>query len=104
MNLDFGLAEMFYADWYKTDVSPHLTKEQKVAMLKKLSDFSLENPMLYIENIPLNKFPELKPYAHTKAFSGTQLYVVMSEVFNEISKTKIATLYPHFPCRNQKVK
>lgn len=97
-----AIAEMFYASWYKQEVSPNLSKEQKQALLKKLSDLSLERAFWVEDSISKDEFPELKPFSHTSAFSGTQLYVVMSEVFNEVSPVKIETPYPHLPERKEK--
>lgn len=76
---------MFYAKWYKKDVSPHLSMEQKKKLLKKISDISLERP-LHIVGVEFSKkeFPELAPYMHTKTLSGLQLYAVMTELFNEV--------------------
>lgn len=91
------MACMWYAEWYKKDISPHLTLEQKENLLKLLSEISLRGALWLVEDVPLNQFPELKPFAHTQTFSGLQLYVVLSELFNEVSKTKIPTPYPHLP-------
>jgi hypothetical protein len=91
------LAEMFYAMWYKEKVSPNLTEEVKKKLMMKLSDLSLEQPIWLIESIPLDDYPELKPFASTQDFSGKQLYVVFSEIFNEVSETKVPTPWPHFP-------
>jgi hypothetical protein len=90
---------MMYASWYKKDVSPNLSKEQKKRLLKKLSDYSLERGGIGSvgAKIPLSEFPELKPFAHTSEFSGLQLYVVMTELFNEVSGHKIKPTYPNSP-------
>jgi hypothetical protein len=92
---------MFYASWYKTDVAPNLTKEQKEKLLKKISDISLEKP-IYDVGVKFDKkeFPELAPYSHTEKISGLQLYAVMTELFAElhpeISK-KIGKPYAELP-------
>jgi len=93
---------MFYAEWYKKDVSPNLTFEQKKKLLMKLSELSLSTPIFQLEKIPLEDFPELKSFAHTETFSGLQMYVVMSEVFNEVSRTKIEPPYPRLPSEVKK--
>jgi hypothetical protein len=90
---------MFYADWYKKDVSPNLTLEQKTKLLKKISDISLEKP-IFEPNLYFDKkeFPELAPFAHTEKISGLQLYAVMTEIFHEIHKPKnFPRPYPTFP-------
>jgi hypothetical protein len=86
---------MMYASWYKEEVSPKLTKKQKEKLLRKISDISLEKP-IHTVGIEFDKkdFPELAPYSHTEKISGLQLYAVMTEIFNEISKTKIERPYP----------
>ncbi len=96
-----GIPMMFYADWYKKDVSPHLSKEQKKKLLMKLSDFSLERPITE-PNIEYDKeeFPELAPFMHTEKISGLQLYAVMTELFNELQPKmgkKIGKPYPELP-------
>ena len=96
-----AIPTMFYADWYKTDVSPHLTKDQKEKLLKKLSDFSLERPITGV-NIEFDKeeFPELAPFMHTEKLSGLQLYAVMTELFNELhpeAAKSIGKTYPELP-------
>lgn len=88
---------MWYASWYKKDVSSNLNFEQKKNVAKRISDLSLRQPLFAMGDIPLDDFPELKPFAHTKNFTGTQLYAVLSEIIIEISKTKIPTPYPHLP-------
>jgi len=92
---------MFYADWFKKEVSPHLTKEQKQKLLMKISDISLEKP-IFEAGIKFKKseFPELAPYAHTEEISGLQLYAVMTELFAELhpeSAKAIGKPYPSLP-------
>lgn len=90
------IPKIFYAEWYRRDVSPNLSNEEKMALMHKLSELSLRKPFWLDRVISLDDFPELKPFSHTKDFSGIQLYVVFCELFNEMSKTKISTPYPHF--------
>lgn len=98
MMQDF-MAAMFYDGWFREDVSPNLTMEQKEALLKKLSDLSLERAFWLDTDIPLNDFPELKPYAHTENFSGTQLYAVMTAVFNELHPDTVPKPYLELPIK-----
>ncbi len=93
-----GIPMMFYAQWYKKDVSPNLSHAAKVKLLKKISDISLERP-IHMPDVNFDKkdFPELAPFAHTKKISGLQLYAVMTELFNEINPKmgkKIGKPYP----------
>jgi len=92
---------MFYASWYKTDVAPNLTKEQKEKLLKKISDVSLQRP-IFEAGVEFGKkeFPELAPYTHTEKISGLQLYAVMTELFGELHpemSKKIGKPYAELP-------
>lgn len=92
---------MFFADWYRKDVSPNLTKEQKEKLLMKISDWSLEHnitvPSIKVEK---DKFPELAPFMHTEKLTGLQLYAVMTELFAELHpemSKKIGKPYAELP-------
>jgi hypothetical protein len=99
---DLGMAEMFYALWYEKDVSPNLTRKQKEELLQKLSKLSLEDPIFLQGKFDKEKFPELKPYAHTNTLSGKQLYVLMNEIFNELYPgVERPVSYPHFPSKGK---
>ena len=76
---------MFYRLWYKNDVEPNLSKEQKIKILKKISDISLKIP-IYEPNIKieLSEIPELSNYTKLNKYTGLQLYSVMIEICNEI--------------------
>jgi hypothetical protein len=79
------LPMMFFASWYKSDVSPNLTKPQKEVLLKKISEASLRRPIFLAgQEFSKKEFPELAPYAHTKTISGLQLYAVMNELVEEL--------------------
>ncbi len=94
---------MFYASWYKENVSPNLTFEQKKKLLKKISDISLERP-IFMAGIDFNKkeFPELKPFAHTEKISGLQLYAVMTEIFEELNPKQAKTIGKPYPTFQKK--
>lgn len=74
-----------YEDWYKKDVSPNLTIQQKKKLVKKISDISLEKP-IYEAGLQFEKseFPELAQYSHTAQFSGMQLYAIMAVIMQEL--------------------
>lgn len=83
-----GLAEYMclnsYETWYKEDVSPNLSEEEKTKLAKKISELSLREPIfLPGQNYPHDMFPELVPFSHTSDFSGMQLYAVFTEVMKE---------------------
>ena len=99
------ISMMFFAEWYKKDVAPKLTKEQKEKLLKKISELSLRIP-IFEAGVEVDKkdFPELAPYAHTDKISGLQLYAVMTELFEEIHPKMIPKPYPEFPTAKKKLK
>lgn len=85
-----GMSEFFYRQWYEENVKHNLTEPEREKLLKKLSDYSLYNPFgVPGVEIPLKEFPELAKFANTKTFSGIQLYVVMTQIFEEFHKDKI---------------
>jgi hypothetical protein len=91
-----GIPMMFYASWYRDDVAPKLTKEQKKKLLKKISDISLEKP-IFTTGMEFDKkeFPELAPYMHTEKLTGLQLYAVMTEIFEELYKGRVKIPKPY---------
>lgn len=98
MSKSIGL--MFYSMWYKDRVRDKLTQEQKEAVLKRISDLSLETP-IHVPGIEIDpdKFPELKPHMSPglKKLTGMQLYAVMTEIFSELHpqmSEKIGKPYP----------
>lgn len=97
----FSLDLTFYAEWYHKHVSPNLSREQKEALIHKISDLSLENP-IHIPALEFNKeqFPELAPFMHTEKLSGRQLYAVFCELFEELRPEQAKILgkpYMTFP-------
>lgn len=79
------MAQTAYADWYKKDVAPKLTKEQKDAVMRRVSDLTLEEAIwLDRKTNFIEQFPELKPFSHSGSISGLQLVVVMQEIFKEM--------------------
>lgn len=99
------ISMMFFAEWYKKDVAPKLTKKQKEKLLKKISDISLQRP-IFMAGVEFDtkEFPELAPYAHTDKISGLQLYAVMTELFEEFHPKMIPKPYPEFPTAKKKLK
>lgn len=78
-------AQYWYAEWYKKDVSPHLTKEQKDAVMRRVSDMTLKEAIwLDHETNFIEQFPELKPYSHDGKITGLQLVTVMEAILNEL--------------------
>jgi len=80
------MAQAHYRLWYKKDVSPHLTKEQKEDMAKRISELTLSSAIwLDRDTNYIEQFPELKPYSNTGKISGLQLCKVMECVVAELS-------------------
>lgn len=103
-----GIPLMFYASWYKKDVKKHLTKQEKEKLLRKISDISLEKPIMTAGvEFEKKEFPELAPYAHTEKISGLQLLAVMTELFHELYPKQASVIgrgYPSFPMAKKKLK
>ena len=73
-----------YELWYKEEVSPNLSEEEKTKLAKKLSELSLREPIFLAgKTYPHDMFPELVPFSHTGEFSGMQLYAVFTEIMRE---------------------
>jgi len=90
---------MFYADWYNDDVRKHLTRKQKEAILKRISDISLQKDITSARGSEFSKgdFPELAPYMHTEKLSGLQLYAVMTELFHELHPKQAQMIGKPYP-------
>lgn len=87
------MAQTAYADWYKKDVAPNLTKEQKDAVMRRVSDLTLESAIwMDRETNHIEQFPELKPHSHSGTISGLQLCVVMQEIFKELMPEQAKTI------------
>jgi hypothetical protein len=101
MSMMLGMSMMFYAQWYKEDISPNLTIPQKQKLLKKISDLSLERDITSVGvDIDKKDFPELVPFMHTEKLSGMQLYAVMTELFHELHpKNPLKRPYPTLPSK-----
>lgn len=79
------MSKFCYKEWYKKDVKANLTREQKDAVLHRISDLTLESAIwLDRETNFIEQFPELKPYSHKPSISGLQLVAVMEEIFEEL--------------------
>jgi len=80
------MAQVHYRLWYKKDVSPHLTKEQKEDVAKRISELTLESAIwLDRDTNYIEQFPELEPFSNTKKISGLQLCKVMECIVAELS-------------------
>lgn len=85
MQVAAEMAKFWYTSWYEQDVKPHLTKEQKDAVMRRISDLTLESAIwLDRDTNYIEQFPELKPYSHKPDISGLQLVAVMEAIFKEL--------------------
>ncbi len=81
----YAMADYFYTEWYRSDVSPNMSKEQKTALAKKISELTLEAPIWQDRKTNyIDKFPELATYSHSGRISGMQLVSVMTEIVHEL--------------------
>lgn len=84
-NAMLEMTKFWYKEWYRKDVKPNISKEQKDAVLHRISDLTLEAPIWTDrETNFIEQFPELKPYSHKPDISGLQLVAVMEEIFEEL--------------------
>jgi hypothetical protein len=82
-----GMAKFFYLQHYNDVISKGLTKKQKVGLVKRISDLTLERPIWTEHEADYrDQFPELKPLVNTK-LSGLYLTTIFEGLFTD--------LYPH---------
>lgn len=86
------MAKFWYAEWYRKEVAPHLTKEQKETVIHRISDLTLESAIWLDRKNFIDQFPELKPYSNKPDISGLQLVAVMEAIFEELYG-KLPTLH-----------
>ena len=95
-NLASDMAQACYRSWYKKQVAPHLTKEQKETVAKHISELTLERVIWLDRDTDFtDQFPELKKYSNSGTISGLQLVSVMECIVTELSGKDF---------RNEKVK
>lgn len=80
-----SMALQQYEFWYKQKVSSNLTDDEKLTLVKKISELSLRQP-IFLPNLdfPLEDFPEIAPFTSLDKFTGMQLYVVFTEIMREL--------------------
>ena len=78
------MSMVFYKQWWE-DVNPNLNGKDKEEILKQISEISLRQPIT-VNGVEIEheKVPKLAQFSNTTNFSGLQLYVVMTEIFNEL--------------------
>jgi len=82
------MSMLFYKMWYKENVESNLNRNDKQEILKQISEISLKQPIT-INGVEIEheNVPKLAKFSNKKKFSGLQLYVVMTEIFNELYET-----------------
>ena len=95
-----GMAEGWYRLFWRECGTNGLTIQQKVKVLRKLTELSLRTPyflMAETDKLPNKKtltdtFPELVPqnlckkHIHLTTLSGLLLYVIHTEIFKELKQ------------------
>lgn len=106
------MSAYWYEQWYKNNVSPNLSRQDKMSLIRRISDLSLREPIfhggLYY---PKEDFPELAPYVSpgiskgkhpfTKKpgeLTGVQLYAVLMAASQEVGfPTTLGSTYGDKP-------
>jgi len=90
---NLSLTKGFFSLWYKEEVSPHLSREEKQRLAHKISRVTLQTPIWFEVDSKtkkpwnfIDKFPELKPFSSTGEISGIQLVAVLEGIVKEVSK------------------
>lgn len=95
-----GFSELFYRlFWKECGCKNNLTLDEKVSLVREVSDFSLRQPywqlsaedkvhgktlaQLFPKLVPANLCPE-KQHTHLTDLSGLLLYVIHTELFSEV--------------------
>ena len=84
-----NMAEFHYREHYKQHISKNLTKKQKEAIMKKISNMTLESAIWMDRDTDYKKdFPEIAPYVtESVPLSGLYLVAIMKEIFQELNPT-----------------
>ncbi len=76
-------AEAMYKLHYQEEISPNLTKDQKLALANKISELTLRSPIwLDRDTNHIDNFPELQPYVKVK-LTGLYLCAIFSCIIEE---------------------
>ena len=79
-----------YRQWYKESVSQHLSEDEKLAVVYRISELTLRNPIwLDKDKNYIDQFPELAPHSNTKHISGLQLCAVMEAIVDEMQSGQL---------------
>lgn len=77
--------KLSYKEWYTKEVRAKLTMEQKLGVMKRVSELRRKNLVcMDQERNYIDEFPELKPYSKTGKISGLQLCAIMEAIFEEL--------------------
>lgn len=95
----FAMSSYWYEQWYRQKVAPNLSRKQKMELVKKISDFSLREPIFHSGlHYPKKDWPILAPYSSTDEITGIQLYAVLMAASRELGfPTTLGSTYNEKP-------
>ena len=77
--------KLSYKEWYKKEMSTKLTMEQKLSMMKRVTELRRKNLVCTDQGRNyIDQFPELKPYSKKGRITGLQLCAIMEAIFEEL--------------------
>ena len=87
----FAMSSYWYEQWYKNNVSPNLSRKQKMDLIKKINKLALREPIfhggLYY---PKEDFPELAPYVSPGISKGKHPF---TEKEGELTGVQLYAVY-----------
>ena len=82
----FNIAEFWYLEHYRKEISSHLSDDVKEDVAKRISELTLRAPIWLDKDKDYSKdFPELKPYT-TTAMTGLYLVAIMKGIVADLQK------------------
>jgi len=95
----FAMSAYWYEQWYKNKVSPNLSRQEKLNLIRRISDLSLREPIFH-GGLHYSKkdWPELAAYSSTDEITGVQLYTVLMAASQELGfPTTLGSTYQGKP-------
>jgi len=79
-------SEAWYRLHYRERIGPHLTREQKISVMQRISELTLGNPIwMDRETDYREKFPEIAPYVSKDVpLTGLYLVAILKEIILEV--------------------
>ncbi len=82
------MAMLFYREHYHDKISPNLSDEQKIDVVKRISDMTLYEPFAFTGVDYIDRFPELKPYVGV-SLSGLYLVAIMEGIIGDQKRRRM---------------